>query len=87
MINNFRFTPETKAARNPFHYIPFGYGPRHCIGMRLAIMETKIAAVQILRKIKLVKCEKTEVIQRLFYGRSWLRHMSGLGYSDCNIYR
>ena len=56
-----RFNPEEKAKRSPFHWMPFGYGPRNCIGMRLALFEMKVVIVQLLKEHKLVKCAKTEV--------------------------
>ncbi|PVD25683.1 hypothetical protein C0Q70_13342 [Pomacea canaliculata] len=39
--------------------LPFGYGPRQCIGMRLALLEIKFAAVHILRHFRLLPSEDT----------------------------
>ena len=40
---------------------PFGQGPRHCIGKRLALMEAKMALVHILRRVRFTTCEETQV--------------------------
>ncbi|GAB1602224.1 cytochrome P450 3A8-like [Argonauta hians] len=55
-----RFTEEEKANRIPFTYLPFGGGPKICLGMRLAKLELKIAAVQMIRNFKILPTEKTE---------------------------
>ncbi|CAE1256602.1 TBXAS1 [Acanthosepion pharaonis] len=55
-----RFSEENKAKQIPFTYLPFGGGPRICAGMRLAQLEFKMAVVQMLRKFRLVSCDKTE---------------------------
>ncbi|XP_055030178.2 thromboxane-A synthase isoform X1 [Misgurnus anguillicaudatus] len=56
-----RFTPEAKASRHPFVYLPFGAGPRSCVGMRLAQLEIKMALVHIFRRFNVVSCKDTKV--------------------------
>ncbi|XP_034242352.1 cytochrome P450 6k1-like [Thrips palmi] len=48
--NPLRFTEEAKKARPNMVYIPFGDGPRICIGMRMALVQVKIALSTILSK-------------------------------------
>ena len=56
-----RFLPENKESINQFAYLPFGMGPRNCIGMRLALMEMKVVLVRMLQKYRLVRCPETRV--------------------------
>lgn len=56
-----RFTPEAKAARHPFVYLPFGAGPRNCVGMRLAQLEMKMTLARLFHTFSLVTCAETEV--------------------------
>ncbi|KAK3569789.1 hypothetical protein QTP86_004595 [Hemibagrus guttatus] len=56
-----RFTPEAKASRHPFTYLPFGAGPRSCVGMRLAQLEIRMALANIFKAFNVVACQDTEV--------------------------
>lgn len=48
-----RFLPENKDSINSGTYLPFGLGPRNCIGMRFALMETKLALAKVVLKFEL----------------------------------
>ena len=57
-----RFHPDNKI--NPLVYVPFGIGPRICVGMRFAQIEIKMALAKILAKYDVINCEQTpEVLQ------------------------
>lgn len=49
-----RFMEEGSAAKNLVNrpYIPFGDGPRNCIGMRMGKMQTKVGLVLMLQKFQ-----------------------------------
>ena len=64
-----RFSPEEKARHGPFDHMPFGYGPRNCIAMRLALLEVKLAAALVLKNFSLIATEKTKV-SRPYYTRT-----------------
>jgi len=47
-----RFTPENKESLHPCVYMPFGEGPRICVGMRFGIMQAKIGMALMLKNFK-----------------------------------
>lgn len=56
-----RFNETNRPNINIGAYLPFGVGPRNCIGSRLALMEMKSIIYYLLKDFSLEPTEKTEV--------------------------
>ena len=56
-----RFTPEMSASRNPYTFLPFGEGPRACIGVRFGMMQARIGLISVLSNFKIELAENSEV--------------------------
>jgi len=54
-----RFIGEAARSRQSMYYIPFGYGPRNCIGERFGILEVKMGLITLLQNYKYDVCEET----------------------------
>jgi cytochrome P450 len=48
-----RFRPEAVEKRSPFAFIPYGAGPRFCVGAPLAQMQTKIVTALVCQRFRL----------------------------------
>ncbi|GGQ18339.1 cytochrome P450 [Streptosporangium pseudovulgare] len=48
-----RFDPERPAARPRYAYIPFGAGPRFCVGNHLGMMEATFVIAMVARELRL----------------------------------
>ncbi|XP_017776439.1 PREDICTED: cytochrome P450 9e2-like [Nicrophorus vespilloides] len=60
-----RFNDENKVNINSHMYMPFGSGPRNCIGSRFALLEAKVVFLYLLAKFNIVVTEKSEVPLKL----------------------
>ena len=56
-----RFNPNNEQSYPTFAYLPFGEGPRQCIGKRLALLEAKMTLVAILKDFCFKRATDTEV--------------------------
>ncbi|XP_030029643.2 probable cytochrome P450 6a14 [Manduca sexta] len=64
-FNPDRFSQENKTKMHPCHWMPFGEGPRKCLGIRQGYIQSKIALVMILHKYELLLDDRTPVPMRI----------------------
>uniref|UniRef100_A0A2K6FI76 unspecific monooxygenase n=1 Tax=Propithecus coquereli TaxID=379532 RepID=A0A2K6FI76_PROCO len=60
-----RFSKKNKDNIDPYTYLPFGIGPRNCIGMRFALMNMKLALAKILQNFSFKPCKETQIPVKL----------------------
>ncbi|KAL6430827.1 hypothetical protein ACFW04_006977 [Cataglyphis niger] len=56
-----RFSPDRKHSIKKFTFLPFGEGPRICVGMRMALLQMKVGLAAILRKYSLELSPRTQL--------------------------
>lgn len=56
-----RFLATAEARRTPFTYLPFGEGPRVCLGDRFGLQEVRLTLIALLTKFHFKLNGKTDV--------------------------
>ncbi|XP_073945698.1 cytochrome P450 9e2-like isoform X2 [Choristoneura fumiferana] len=72
-----RFSDENKHKIQPFTYMPFGVGPRNCLGSRFALCEVKVMIYLLLQHMKLEPSKRTPIPLELAAGSFSLRMRGG----------
>nr|WDY85982.1 cytochrome P450 6HX2 [Pagiophloeus tsushimanus] len=64
-----RFSPANKQNIAPYTYLPFGEGPRNCIGARFGSMQSRIGLARILSNFKIELSPKTKFPLNILPGK------------------
>ena len=62
-----RWDPINKDKMNPYAFVPFGIGPRNCVGMKFSYEEIKIALANLVQRFRFVSVEETPVNVTAFF--------------------
>lgn len=61
VFNPDRFNEENISSIRPYTFLPFGAGPRNCVGSRFALQLVKTCLLHAVHNVQFVKCSKTKV--------------------------
>uniref|UniRef100_A0A182W957 Cytochrome P450 n=1 Tax=Anopheles minimus TaxID=112268 RepID=A0A182W957_9DIPT len=73
-----RFSEENRHKINPNAYLPFGIGPRNCIGSRFALMEVKAIIYYMLQEFAFEPMPNTQIPLWLAKGFAGMRSEKGV---------
>ena len=60
-FNPDNFEPSKVVARDSVTWLPFGDGPRNCIGLRFGQMQTRLGIAILLKDYKFLPCDSTQI--------------------------
>uniref|UniRef100_T1GQ91 Cytochrome P450 n=1 Tax=Megaselia scalaris TaxID=36166 RepID=T1GQ91_MEGSC len=73
-----RFTPEEIQKRHPMAWLPFGEGPRNCIGLRFGKMQVKIGLITLLKDYSFSVSDKTVIPIKINLEQFLLQSVGGI---------
>lgn len=73
-----RFTKENIAARHPYAWMPFGDGPRNCVGMRFGMMQTRLGIATILNSFQINPTSRTTIPMKFIPAAQVLTPVDGM---------
>ncbi|XP_070493748.1 probable cytochrome P450 6a13 [Chironomus tepperi] len=73
-----RFSDENARNIKPFTNLPFGEGPRNCLGMRFGMMQSKIGITKVIKNFIVSPCEKTSIPIKLKPSSPFLSPENGM---------
>lgn len=56
-----RFSEARKHEIKPYSFLPFGEGPRICIGLKFGMLQTKLGLAMLLRQFHFDICKQTKI--------------------------
>lgn len=71
-----RFSPEQTKLRHSAAFLPFGEGPRNCIGLRFAMMQIRVAMAALLMAYKIKPCSKS-IVPLVYNAKSFILSPEG----------
>jgi len=80
-----RFSDENRGEIDPDTYLPFGIGPRNCIGSRFALMEVKTLIYYLLLTFDFDPTSKTQIPIKLVSNPTQLQAEVWVGFKPRNL--
>lgn len=77
-FNPERFSKENIAKRHKFAFLPFGEGPRKCIGLQFGELQTKTGIISLINKFKFSTCAETENPIQMDVNRKFIVPKNGI---------